>query len=109
MSAPSSPLSLRANGVSVEIRLQPRAGRTRLGAVVADAAGTGRLKAEVTAPPEDGRANAALIELLAREWKLPKSAISVLKGVTDPRKTLLIADEDPDALLERLSALIGQG
>lgn len=101
-----SPFVRRADGVSVEIRLQPRAGRARLGPVVVDAEGRAALKAAVTAAPEDGRANAALIELMAREWKLPKSAIALLRGAADRRKALLIADADPDALLARLSALL---
>jgi uncharacterized protein YggU (UPF0235/DUF167 family) len=55
-------------GVTVELRAQPRARRTAL-----DCAG-GALKAQVTAPAEDGKANAAVVELLAETWRLPKSA-----------------------------------
>ena len=52
-------------GVTVELRAQPRARRTAL-----DCAG-GALKAQVTAPAEDGKANAAVIELLAIAVRLP--------------------------------------
>ena len=45
----------------------------------------------VTEPPEDGKANAALIKLLAKAWKLPKSAVSLVAGHTDRRKTLAVA------------------
>jgi uncharacterized protein YggU (UPF0235/DUF167 family) len=41
--------------------------------------------------PEDGKANAALIALLAREWRVPKSSVSVVRGATDRHKTLLVA------------------
>ena len=62
------PLFLRrtGTGVTIEVRAQPRARRTAL-----ECAG-GALKAQVTAPAEDGKANAAVIELLAATWKLPK-------------------------------------
>ena len=55
----------------------------------------------VTAVPEDGKANKAVIALLAKRLKLPKSAIDIASGATDRRKTLLI-DGDP-ALLAQLT------
>lgn len=48
------------------------------------------LKVAVTAPPEDGKANKALIKLLAKAWKLPKGAMTIKKGAKDRRKTLFI-------------------
>jgi uncharacterized protein YggU (UPF0235/DUF167 family) len=55
------------------------------------------LKLRVTEPPEDGKANAALIRLLAKAWKLPKSSLSLVAGHSDRRKTLAVAG-DPAAL-----------
>lgn len=74
-------------GVTVEVRAQPRARRTAL--VYVD----GALKAQVTAPAEDGRANAAVIDLLAATWRLPKSAFTVTRGATSRDKVLSIAGE----------------
>jgi len=82
-------------GVTVEVRAQPRARRTALTC----AAGT--LKAQVTAPAEDGRANAAVIELLAAAWKLPKSAFAVTRGATSRDKVFGIAGE-PQLLAARI-------
>jgi uncharacterized protein YggU (UPF0235/DUF167 family) len=65
-----------AAGVTVELRAQPRARRTVL------TCDGGTLKAQVTAPAEDGRANAAVIDLLAGTWRLPKSAFAVTRGAT---------------------------
>ena len=82
-------------GVTVELRAQPRARRTAL-----ECAG-GALKAQVTAPAEDGKANAAVIELLAATWKLPKSIFAVTRGATSRDKVLSIAGE-PALLAARI-------
>jgi uncharacterized protein (TIGR00251 family) len=74
-------------GVTVELRAQPRARRTALECVA------GALKALVTAPAEDGKANAAVIELLAETWQLPKSAFAVTRGATSRDKVISIAGE----------------
>ena len=88
-------LRLTGTGVMIELRAQPRARRTAL--TCAD----GALKAQVTAPPEDGKANAAVIELLAAAWKLPKSAFAVVRGATSRDKVLSIAGE-PQLLAARI-------
>ena len=59
------------------------------------------LKVAVTAVPEDGKANRALIALLAKQWKLPKSAITIEAGAGERRKLLLI-EADPAILAARL-------
>lgn len=59
-----------------------------------------RLKVQVTAAPERGKANAAVIEVLAKALGIPKSAIRLTAGQTSPLKTVEI-DADPS----RLSAL----
>ena len=46
------------------------------------------LKISVTAAPEGGKANEAVIALLAKEWGVAKSAISVVTGATDRRKVV---------------------
>ena len=99
----ASPFTLVADGVRVAVRLTPKAARDRIDGVVADAEGDGVLKAAVTAVPEDGKANAALIKLLAKAWKLPKTSITVVQGATDRRKLLHLASDDPDALGVRLA------
>jgi len=60
------------------------------------------LKAEITAPPEGGKANAAVIALLAEAWRLPKSSLSVLKGATSRDKTIAVAG-DPVDLSQRIA------
>lgn len=85
-----------ASGVTVELRVQPRARRTAL--EHAD----GMLKAAVTAPPEDGKANDAVIALLAGTWRLPRSSFDIVKGASARAKTVAIAG-DPTALADRIT------
>lgn len=73
--------------MTVELKVQPRARRTAL------ELSAGALKAAVTAPPEDGKANDAVVALLAETWRLPKSTMTVIKGATARGKTLAIAGD----------------
>lgn len=68
-----------------------------------DAAGHTYLKVSVTAVPEKGRANAALIKLLAQKLGLPKTSISLIAGETSRLKTLHIKGK-PEELLNILDA-----
>jgi len=98
----SDPAFLRrlASGVTVELRVQPRARRSALdGSRVA-------LKAAVAAPPIDGKANAALIALLADSWQLPKSAFAIAKGTTSRTKKVSIAGE-PALIADRIAQWMG--
>lgn len=72
------------------IRLTPRASRERIAGTFTDAAGARWLQASVTAPPDKGKANAALIALLARRLKVPASSILLETGDTNRLKRLRI-------------------
>ncbi len=48
------------------------------------------LRVYVTQPPEDGRANDAVIKLLAEHFKIPKSKINILKGEKNKNKVVEI-------------------
>ena len=85
-----------ASGVTVDLRVQPRARRTAL----ENAHGT--LKAAVTAPPEDGKANDAVIALLAQTWRLPKSSFDIVKGASTRAKTVSVTGE-PGAQADRIA------
>jgi uncharacterized protein (TIGR00251 family) len=70
----------------VEILVQPRASRAKIGP-----RHDGRIKIAVTSPPVDGEANAAVIALLAKALGIARSAVEVVGGATSRRKTLRIA------------------
>lgn len=71
---------------------------------MANGDGRMRLKIAVTAPPEDGKANAALIAFLSKKLKIAKSAMALDAGAASRLKTLLIAG-DPDELAAKLESL----
>lgn len=100
-----SPLFSVPGGVDVAIRLTPRAGSDRLLGLAAAAGGGRVLKAAVAAPPEEGRANEALLRLLAREWKLPRRDLDIVAGRKSRDKRVRVAG-DPQALLPRLLAML---
>jgi len=101
--ADPSPFVAGDGGVSVIVRLTPKAAEDRVGPVARDLRGQAILKAAVTAPPADGKANTALIRLLAKSWGLPKTAISLKRGAKNRIKTLFIESADPEQLVERLT------
>ena len=85
----------------MRVRVTPRARVGRIDGPREDGEGGVRLEVAVTEAPDAGRANAALVALLAREWRLPKSAFVVVSGAADRRKTIGIAG-DPAALMPKL-------
>jgi len=86
-------------GVVLELLVQPRASRTR---VVGEH--DGRLKLQLAAPPVDGEANAALIEFLASELAVKKTAVVIARGETGRRKTVRVIGVSAAAVV---GALVG--
>lgn len=64
------------------------------------------LKVAVSAAPDKGKANAAVIRLLAKELRLPACDLRITAGLTSRRKTLRIDNLDDPALQSRLSKLL---
>ena len=71
--------------LTLRILVQPRASRSEIVGPHGDA-----LKVRLAAPPVDGAANEELVRLLAREYKVPKSAIDIVAGLSSRRKTIRI-------------------
>ena len=82
--------------MTIALRAQPRARRTAL-----ECSSEGALKVAVTAPAEDGKANAAVVALLAAEWRLPRSSFDVVRGAAARDKVFSISGE-PAALAGRI-------
>jgi uncharacterized protein (TIGR00251 family) len=73
------------DAIELDVLVQPRASRARLGPVHGD-----RLKVAVCAPPVDGEANAAVIELVAGALGVAKGHVAVVRGESSRRKTLRV-------------------
>ena len=96
---------MAGGGLHVAIRLSPRA-RTDCLVGIASSTRSGRVvKAAVAAPAEAGRANEALLRLLARTWDLRRQNLSIVQGFTSRNKVVGITG-DPRQLLKKVSAAI---
>ncbi|MBB4443129.1 MULTISPECIES: DUF167 domain-containing protein [Rhizobium] len=102
----SRPWSLFDDHLRLAVRLTPNGGRDAFDGVEADAAGEAFLKARVTAVPEKGKANKALILLIAKSLRIPKSSVSLVSGET-ARKKILRIDGDPEDLVKKLEIVLG--
>lgn len=79
------------------MRLQPRASGNRLAGWREDPETGERVRiARVTAPPVDGRANAALLRLLAKEYGVPKSKIRIVQGEASRDKVIELPGDPTD-------------
>jgi uncharacterized protein (TIGR00251 family) len=97
-------LTRHPEGARVALRVTPRAASSRVQGIDVDGAGQAHLSVRVSAPPEAGKANAALIKLLARRWRMPQGDLEVVSGAGARRKVLQVRGS-PDAVVARLRAI----
>jgi hypothetical protein len=93
--------SAEPEGVALWVRLTPKGGRDALSGVETLADGRTVLKARVRAAPEDGRANDALVALVAEALGAPRRSVTIAAGHTARLKKLFIAG-DPARLVAAL-------
>jgi hypothetical protein len=91
------------HGLSVDLQVTAGAKADRVEGVELQGDGTAVLRVRLKAPPTDGKANQALVKLLAKRWGLARSAVTLAAGATARRKRLHLAG-DADALAARLAA-----
>ena len=91
------------DGAVLRLRVTPNARADSIEGIEPDAEGQDQLRVKVRAVPEKGRANAAVIALLAKRLGIPKSAFSVMSGDTSRNKRLAVSGE-PAALRAALDA-----
>lgn len=72
--------------ISFSVRVHPGAKRTQTKRIMAD----GTLKIDLAAPPEDGKANAELISVLAGEFDVPQSHVTIVSGLTARKKVVRV-------------------
>ena len=86
---------------ALAVKVAPKASRNALTGWLGET-----LKVAVTAPPEHGKANAAVETLLADALGLPRAAVSVAAGHTSKLKRVEVAGLDAAALRSRIDAAI---
>jgi uncharacterized protein (TIGR00251 family) len=95
------PLAPGAAGVTLAVRVVPRAGRTTVAGVRGDA-----LLVRLAAAPVDGAANDALVAFLAEIFDVPRRDITLVAGHTSRDKRIAIARLTEAQLASRLDAIL---
>ena len=92
----TSPFRQTRDGVLLAVRVTPKSSRNEVTGLHTAADGAVSLAVKVTAPPDKGKANKAMIEVLAKTFRLPKSALTLVSGETDRHKVVSVAGNLPD-------------
>jgi uncharacterized protein (TIGR00251 family) len=88
---------IKRDGVAIQVHAQPGAKRTEVVGLHGDC-----IKVRLASAPVDGKANACLVEFLARRLGVKKSLVTITRGTTSRRKTVFVAVAglQPGGLLE---------
>lgn len=87
-----------ADAIEFEVHVRPRASRSALAGVH-----DGVLALRVCAPPAEGKANDAVIDLLATTFGVRASAVEIIRGASARRKLIRIHGD-----VDRLSSLLNE-
>jgi len=96
------PFAAARDGMRVAVRLTPKAAADRVIGLIEDGHGGWTIKASVTAPPVEGKANAALIKLFARHFGLKPRDLAI-SGGSHSRAKIVEIRGDPIALAPLLT------
>ena len=87
--------------VTFKVRVQPKASRNRVEGYL-----KGKVRVWVTAPPQDGKANAAVVSLLAETLGVAKSRVRIVRGLTSRDKLVSVESITLDELQARVIGVI---
>ncbi len=90
-------------GALLRVRARPGASRNKL-----EGLHGGALKVAVTAPPEKGKANKALLATLAKALGLPKNGLTLAKGETSRDKWVSVAGMSPAELEKSILEVLAE-
>jgi uncharacterized protein len=90
-------------GVLLPVQAQPKARKNQIVGWHA-----GRLKVQVTQAPEKGKANQAILKLLAKSLGLKRSQIQLVSGDTSPQKLFCIEGISAEELMSRIAEALGK-
>jgi hypothetical protein len=86
-------------GAALAIRVIPGASQNGITDILDD----GTIRIRLTAPPVEGKANAALIDFLSKTLDVPKNKIEIIAGHTRRDKLVSILDIDAETIQARIS------
>jgi uncharacterized protein len=93
-------------GAQFALRVQPRASRNAIAGTIAAGGFAGAegeaVKLAITAPPVDGKANAAVIEYLAELFGVAKSSIAIVAGETGRNKVIAVRGRSAEQVRKAL-------
>jgi uncharacterized protein len=93
-----APIQNSPSGVTFAVKIHPRAKKNAIIGELGDA-----LKLALTAPPVDGKANAACIDFFAKLLKVPRSSVTIAAGQTNRNKVIRVAGLSAEDVRQRLS------
>ena len=85
-------------GIELVVKVVPGASRTRVVGALGSA-----LKIAVSAPPEGGKANDAVVRLLAELFGVKRTEVTIVAGQTKPLKRVAVGRTTPDEARTRLA------
>jgi uncharacterized protein (TIGR00251 family) len=91
-------MSEKDGTVTVDIAVKPRSSREGVGPIQGD-----RLCVAVNAPPVDGKANEAVVRVLAQTFRVARSDVAIVRGETGRKKTVRITGISAAALSQAIA------
>ncbi len=85
----------------LQVKVVPNSSRNQIAGMLGDA-----LKIKVAQPPEDGKANRAVEELLAEVLGIPKTNVAVVAGHTRPQKTVRLVAITSDEVVAKIGVAL---
>lgn len=97
MPVPETAITAVAGGVQIHVKAVPGASRSRIVGWLGD-----HLKVAVAAPPEGGKANKAICQLLAEALSVKVQDVQVVAGPINPRKRVMVAGLSVEQVKDKL-------
>ncbi len=90
-------------GAALAVRVTPRASKNEIVDILSD----GTVKVHLTAPPVEGKANAALLKFLSKVLDVPLRQLEVVAGAGGRDKLISVIDMDANTLHKKIMDHIG--
>lgn len=85
------PVSKKESSITIEVHVQPKSSRDEIIGAEGE-----RIKVKVTAPPQDGKANERVREIIAKRLEISKSNVEIIRGEKSRIKIVRIWDVSQD-------------